>query len=177
MTKMDFRQRISALSQTQLKYIYVHLLEILDPEMGLIITPDEIKNKETEDYLFMQAFFSQIDIPEEELNEFQNPAVDFLIKIAEEFPDYKNQIESMIDETCTENLTLSSLQETSTILTPIIIATAVALIKPKLKIISRSEKKKNDYLKTSEFEVDFEVKGIKNIVDVVKGLFSTIKNP
>lgn len=173
MTVQNLEQRLLMLEPQQLKHVYAHLLEVLEPESPLLITADDIKKKEAEDRSLLDAFFSQLDIPEEGSVGYKEPAVGFLVKIAETFPEYGNEIEASMAELNSEDVSLDI--PTATALTPIILATAVALIRPYLKVDIKKVINDKDHSSSLEVHFNIQAKGINNVVEAVKELCANIK--
>lgn len=178
MSVQSLADNISQLNISELRNVYVNLIETLEPERELLVTPKEIKRKLDNDRTLLEDFCSESNVEDKMYGEFtdiKELAADFLIGIADSSPEYQEKIEASVREASIKGSVEDTLllEVPATVqLIPIIYAVAVAVLQPHLKIGYKKTQEKNS--STSEFHIELKL-GTDKIVGVLKSLLSFSK--
>ncbi len=158
--------RLKELSDAELKYIYGKLIDNIETDIPLAITDEEIEEQTQKNSQFLQQVALELDVDSQPITSEKDGAINFLIVVAEIFPEYAQIIEQELIQLEQQPTKLGS-GANSFVANILIIALATAIILPDVEIehslVTVGEEKQEETTK-----IKVEGTGMEDIAAVLK---------
>lgn len=169
--KTKLTQRLSELTDGQLKYIYGRLLDQLEAEAPVVVE-EEQEERMAEERELLEQVALVCHLPLASSPSGQGETVQFLVAVAETFSEHAQVIQDALVELDYPTETLD-FGATAFVAGVMVLAIAAAIVRPRV-VIEEEEQRTGRNTKKKKKKV-VEVKGVDDIIGVIRAALPFLK--